>query len=108
MKVGYVSELEDNLIALQNELQKLTEVRNDVMRKVMVAEQHQMMKRKAQVQGWFSRVEAVEAEVGELQEVKSQEIEKLSWRLLFQKLQVQLQIWQRSGKKAASSHQFKR
>lgn len=78
MKVGYVSELEDNLIALQNELQKLTEVRNDVMRKVMVAEQHQMMKRKAQVQGWLSRVEAVEAEAGELQEVnKSQEIEKL-------------------------------
>ncbi|KAH9666557.1 Disease resistance protein SUMM2 [Citrus sinensis] len=86
MKVGYVSELEDNLIALQNELQKLTEVRNDVMRKVMVAEQHQMMKRKAQVQGWLSRVEAVEAEAGELQE---------------------LQIWQRSGKKAASSHQLK-
>lgn len=78
MKVGYVSELEDKLIALQNELQKLTEVRNDVMRKVMVAEQHQMMKRKAQVQGWLSRVEAVEAEAGELQEVnKSQEIEKL-------------------------------
>lgn len=44
----------------------------------MVAEQHQMMKRKAQVQGWLSRVEAVEAEAGELQEVnKSQEIEKL-------------------------------
>lgn len=47
------------------------------MRRVMIAEQHYMMKRKAQVQGWLSRVEAVEAEVGELQEVKSQEIEKL-------------------------------
>ncbi|KAK9229308.1 hypothetical protein WN944_022270 [Citrus x changshan-huyou] len=77
MKVGYVSELEDKLIALQNELQNLTEVRNDVMRRVVVAEQHYMMKRKAQVQGWLSGVEAVEAEVGELQEVKSQEIEKL-------------------------------
>ncbi|KAH9714927.1 Disease resistance protein SUMM2 [Citrus sinensis] len=62
MKVGDVSDLEDKLIALQNELQKLTEVRNDVMRRVVVAEQHYMMKRKAQVQGWLSGVEAVEAE----------------------------------------------
>ncbi|KAJ0006943.1 hypothetical protein Pint_30177 [Pistacia integerrima] len=75
-KVGYISELKDNLDALQTELQKLIEARNDVMRRVNIAEQQQM-KRTDQVQGWLSRVQDVEAGAGEVIEIRSQEIEKL-------------------------------
>ncbi|KAJ0075939.1 hypothetical protein Patl1_34594 [Pistacia atlantica] len=75
-KVAYISELKDNLDALQTELQKLIEARNDVMRRVNIAEQQQM-KRTDQVQGWLSRVQDVEAGAGEVLEIRSQEIEKL-------------------------------
>ncbi|KAJ0075058.1 hypothetical protein Patl1_34572 [Pistacia atlantica] len=75
-KTAYISELKDNLDALQTELQKLLEARNDLMRRVNIAEQKQM-KRTDQVRGWLSRVQNVEVEVGELQEIRSQEIEKL-------------------------------
>ncbi|KAJ0075057.1 hypothetical protein Patl1_34573 [Pistacia atlantica] len=75
-KVAYISDLKDNLDALQTELQKLIEARNDVMRRVNIAEQQQM-KRPDQVQGWLSRVQDVEAGAGEVLEIRSQEIEKL-------------------------------
>ncbi|KAK9229488.1 hypothetical protein WN944_022450 [Citrus x changshan-huyou] len=75
-KAAYVSRLEHNLIAIQTELQKLIEAKNDVMTRVANAEQQQL-RRLNKVQGWLSRVEAVEAEVGELTRDSSQEIEKL-------------------------------
>ncbi|XP_031282283.1 probable disease resistance protein At5g63020 [Pistacia vera] len=68
--------LEDNLAVLQTELQKLTEARDDVITRVIIAEQQQM-KRLNQVQGWLSRVQAVEFEVGEMIRDSSEEIEKL-------------------------------
>ncbi|KAL6334334.1 hypothetical protein AAG906_014735 [Vitis piasezkii] len=46
-------------------LQKLRELRNDVNRRVNVAERQQM-RRLDQVQGWLSRVEAMETEVTQL------------------------------------------
>ncbi|KAH9715185.1 putative disease resistance protein [Citrus sinensis] len=52
-KAAYLSQLENNLVAVQTELQKLIETKNDVM------------------------MRAVEAEVGELTRDTSQEIEKL-------------------------------
>ncbi|TXG69212.1 hypothetical protein EZV62_004147 [Acer yangbiense] len=75
-KVTFTSELEDNLDVLQIELQKLIERRSDVMRRVTIAEQQQTI-RTDQVQGWLTRVQAVEAEVDELLKRKSQEIKKL-------------------------------
>ncbi|XP_044485505.1 probable disease resistance protein At5g63020 isoform X1 [Mangifera indica] len=75
-KVAYISELEDNLDALQTELQKLQEARNDLLRKIELVEKNGK-KRTDQVQGWLSRVRDVEAEAGGLLEIRSQEIEKL-------------------------------
>ncbi|KAK2651497.1 hypothetical protein Ddye_011353 [Dipteronia dyeriana] len=75
-KVSFTSELEDNIDVLQIELQKLIETRSDVMRRVTIAEQQQTI-RTDQVQGWLTRVQAVEAEVDELLKLKSQEIERL-------------------------------
>ncbi|KAI9159821.1 hypothetical protein LWI28_002252 [Acer negundo] len=75
-QVTFTSELEDNLDVLQIELQKLIETRSDVMRRITIAEQQQMI-RTDQVQGWLTRVQAVEAEVDELLKLKSQEIERL-------------------------------
>ncbi|RVW30870.1 putative disease resistance protein [Vitis vinifera] len=49
----------------ENRAQKLRELRNDVKRKVDVAERQQM-KRLDQVQGWLSRVEDMETEVTQL------------------------------------------
>ncbi|KAJ0075499.1 hypothetical protein Patl1_34332 [Pistacia atlantica] len=75
-KAKYMYKLEDNLVVLQTELQKLTEARDDVMTRVIIAEQQQM-KRLNQVQGWLSRVQAVEFEVGEMIRDSSEEIDKL-------------------------------
>ncbi|XP_044485513.1 probable disease resistance protein At5g63020 [Mangifera indica] len=75
-EVRYVSELEDNLDALQTELQKLKEKRDDLLRRIELAERNGK-KRTDQVRGWLSRVRDVEAEVGGLLETRSQEIEKL-------------------------------
>ncbi|KAJ0080246.1 hypothetical protein Patl1_24047 [Pistacia atlantica] len=76
-KVAYIRELEDNVNSLQNELQALVEAKADVKRRVDFAEQRRQMQRLSQVQGWLSRVEAEETEVGELLRDSSQEIEKL-------------------------------
>ncbi|KAK9229485.1 hypothetical protein WN944_022447 [Citrus x changshan-huyou] len=73
---AYVSQLEDNLANLQTQLQKLIEAKDDVMTRVANAEQHQM-RRLNKVQGWLSRVESVEAEVGELIRHSTREIDKL-------------------------------
>ncbi|KAJ4718290.1 NBS-LRR type disease resistance protein [Melia azedarach] len=75
-RARYLRKLEDNLEKLQIELEKLIEARNDVVKRVVIAER-QGMKRTEQVQGWLSRVQQLEAEVGELQKAKSQHIENL-------------------------------
>ncbi|TXG69196.1 hypothetical protein EZV62_004131 [Acer yangbiense] len=76
-KATYISELEDNVVALQTAMQNLIEARNDVMRRVTVAEQQQMI-RLNQVQLWLSRVQQMETTVGDLIiKDSSQEIDKL-------------------------------
>ena len=69
-------QLKDNLRVLQSELEKLIEARNDVMRRVEVAERRRM-KRTDEVQGWLSRVQAVETEARKLTRDSPQEIDKL-------------------------------
>ncbi|WJZ95115.1 hypothetical protein VitviT2T_013906 [Vitis vinifera] len=64
-RANYIFKLAENRVTLRTELQKLRELKNDVNRKVDVAERQQM-KRLDQVQGWLSRVEAMETEVGQL------------------------------------------
>ncbi|KAK2651556.1 hypothetical protein Ddye_011412 [Dipteronia dyeriana] len=74
---SYISQLEENLVRLQSELQKLIHTRNDVMRRVIVHEQPLKMKRTDQVQGWLSRVQAAENQVEELLTLKDEQTQKL-------------------------------
>ncbi|KAI9161388.1 hypothetical protein LWI28_016865 [Acer negundo] len=75
-KASYIWNLEDNLDALQKALEDLTQAKEDVMTRITIAEQQQL-RRLNRVQLWLTRVQAVETQVGELQRVRSQEIEKL-------------------------------
>ncbi|KAJ4718436.1 NBS-LRR type disease resistance protein [Melia azedarach] len=75
-KAAYVTQLEDNLVHLETQLQKLIEVKEDLMTRVVNAEQ-QRMKRLNQVQGWLLRVEAAKSKVDELTRRGSLEKEKL-------------------------------
>ena len=55
------------------------------------------------MQGWLSRVQAVEIEARELMRDSSQEIETMSWGISFEELkQVKLQVGQKSGKNGTS------
>ncbi|EOY26515.1 Cc-nbs-lrr resistance protein, putative [Theobroma cacao] len=72
----YTCRLEENLADLKTALNKLMELRNDVMRKVNIAEQGNM-KRLDQVEGWLSRTEAMINEVDQLITDSPQEIKKL-------------------------------
>ncbi|TXG69272.1 hypothetical protein EZV62_004207 [Acer yangbiense] len=76
-KASYISQLEDNLVRLQSELQKLIHTRNDVMRRVIIDERSLQMKRTDQVEGWLLRVQAAENQVAELQKLKDEETQKL-------------------------------
>ncbi|TXG69292.1 hypothetical protein EZV62_004227 [Acer yangbiense] len=76
-KASYISQLQDNLLLLQSELQKLIDVRDDVMGRVNTDERSLQMKRTGQVEGWLSRVQAAENQVAELQKLKDEETQKL-------------------------------
>ncbi|KAK9229538.1 hypothetical protein WN944_022501 [Citrus x changshan-huyou] len=76
-KAAYIRNLQENVLALETELGKLIEAKNDVMARVVNAERQPMMTRLNKVQGWLSRVDAVKAEADELIRHGSQEIEKL-------------------------------
>ncbi|XP_017985283.1 PREDICTED: probable disease resistance protein At5g63020 [Theobroma cacao] len=72
----YTCKLEENLADLNTALDELKERRNDVMRKVNIAEQGNM-KQLDQVQGWLSRTEAMINDVDQLITDGPQEIKKL-------------------------------
>ena len=74
-RANYICKLAENRVTLRTELQKLRELKNDVNRKVDVAERQQM-KRLDQVQGWLSRVEAMEIEVRQLIEDGAETVEE--------------------------------
>ena len=72
---NYLCKLPENLVALGTACKRLGELRNDVMRRVDIAEREQMQ-RLDQVQGWLSRVENLETQVSGLIEDGTKEIEK--------------------------------
>ena len=73
----FVCKLEGNLEALKTVLAELTDLRNDVIRRVEIAEDRQQQKRLDQVQGWLSRAETLINGAGSLIEQSPQEIKKL-------------------------------
>ncbi|GAY60055.1 hypothetical protein CUMW_199140 [Citrus unshiu] len=75
-RTTYVCNIEDNLVALRTKMDDLIEARNDVMRRVTIAERQQMT-RLNRVQLRLTRVQGLAIEVDQLQEVKSQEVERL-------------------------------
>ncbi|RVW70812.1 putative disease resistance protein [Vitis vinifera] len=78
---NYICKLEENQLALRIALRKLIELRNDVKRKVDLAERQQM-KPLDQVQGWLSRVEALETAFSEMRGSAAMEANRLgSYRI---------------------------
>ncbi|XP_062093585.1 disease resistance protein SUMM2-like [Humulus lupulus] len=73
----YVCELEENLEALKKALDHLKNKNNDVLRRVIVAEEEPHMKRLDEAQRWISLVEAMETKVDELMLTSSEEINRL-------------------------------
>lgn len=71
------SRLEENLQALTTSLQELTSLKNDVKRRVDVAEQLPQTKVLEQVHSWILRVETVEAEVNEVVNSSIQQVDGL-------------------------------
>ncbi|GAY43270.1 hypothetical protein CUMW_073160 [Citrus unshiu] len=78
-KAAYITDLKDNVVALETELEQLIAAKNDVMTRVLNSEHQHKMKRLNQVQVWLSRVETLKTEVDELmgRDGVSQEIDKL-------------------------------
>ncbi|KAL3528803.1 hypothetical protein ACH5RR_008125 [Cinchona calisaya] len=70
-----VRKLQANLKALENALEQLRDAREDVKRRVEVAEEQQMMRRK-QVDSWLQRVDGVEMGLIEILENGNREVQK--------------------------------
>ncbi|KAG6789847.1 hypothetical protein POTOM_005977 [Populus tomentosa] len=75
-KAVYISKLEENVDGLKIAVEGLTDLKNDVTRRVKV-EEEQQLKRLDQVQRWISRAEAAKVRANELLGEGSQEIERL-------------------------------
>ncbi|CAL9010483.1 unnamed protein product [Prunus brigantina] len=74
----YVRKLQENLQALSTSLQELKALKDDVQRKVELAERQPRLKRLEQVNNWILGVEALETEINEvIISHSTQEIEKL-------------------------------
>ncbi|KAL6285847.1 hypothetical protein ACE6H2_010237 [Prunus campanulata] len=74
----YVRKLQENLQALTTSLRELKSLKDDVQRRVVLAERQPRLKRLEQVNNWILSVEALETEVNEvIVSHSTQEIEKL-------------------------------
>ncbi|KAH8519585.1 hypothetical protein H0E87_001120 [Populus deltoides] len=78
-KAVYISKLKENVDGLKIAVEGLTDLHNDVTRRVKVDEEQQL-KRLDQVQRWISRAEAAIDRANELLREDSQEIERLCLR----------------------------
>ncbi|KAL5845037.1 hypothetical protein ACOSQ4_010995 [Xanthoceras sorbifolium] len=78
-KASHIWNLEDNLDALKKSLEDLTEAREDVLRRIDIAEWQQLprQRRLNLVQLWLTRVQEVETQADQLLKLRSQELEKL-------------------------------
>ncbi|OMO54373.1 Disease resistance protein [Corchorus capsularis] len=83
-QASYTRKLEENLIAMSVELEKLKAQRDDVNRMVDLAEK-QLMKRLSQVQVWLSRVQTIVTEVEDLLKDGPQETQRLCFAGYFSK-----------------------
>ena len=71
----YIQELEKNLNSLRNEMVELKNRGEDVRRRVELAEQQQMMRRR-EVDGWLLNVEVIESEVSRVLQEGDREVQK--------------------------------
>ncbi|TQD70633.1 hypothetical protein C1H46_043834 [Malus baccata] len=79
-QIAYPCMFKSHLHDLQTALEELTDLKNDLKRRVDNAEQQQHLKRLDQVQRWITRVEAMEAQANNLvngKDIRSQKVEKL-------------------------------
>ncbi|TQD96939.1 hypothetical protein C1H46_017419 [Malus baccata] len=75
-QANYISKLGENLEALDRSLQELTALKNDLVRRVEVAELQSSMMRLDMVQLWIKKAETIETRVREVQNCADQEIQK--------------------------------
>nr|TKS08031.1 putative disease resistance protein [Populus alba] len=75
-KAVYISKIKENVNDLKIAAEELTDLHNDVTRRVKV-EEEQQLKRRDDVQRWISRAEAAKDKANELLGKGSQEIERL-------------------------------
>ncbi|KAM1077908.1 hypothetical protein ACFX15_024541 [Malus domestica] len=75
-QANYISKLGENLEALDRSLQELTALKNDLVRRVEVAELQTSMMRLHQVQLWIKKAETIETRVREVQSCADREIQK--------------------------------
>lgn len=78
-KAVYISKLKENVDGLKIAVEELTDLHNDVTRRVKVDEEQQL-KQLDQVQRWISRAKAAIDKANELLREDSQEIERLCLR----------------------------
>ncbi|TQD96941.1 hypothetical protein C1H46_017421 [Malus baccata] len=75
-QANYISKLGESLEALDRSLQELTSLKNDLVRRVEVAELQTSMMHLDQVQLWIKKAETIETRVREVQNCADQEIQK--------------------------------
>ncbi|CAN6706992.1 unnamed protein product [Malus baccata var. baccata] len=77
-QANYISKLGENLEALDQSLRELTALKNDLVRRVEVAERRTSMMRLERVQLWIKEAETIETRVREVQNCTDREIQKSS------------------------------
>ncbi|XP_048439943.1 probable disease resistance protein At5g63020 isoform X1 [Pyrus x bretschneideri] len=75
-QANYINKLGENLEALDRSLQELTALKNDLVRRVEVAELQTSMMRLDQVQLWIKKAETIETQVREVENCADREIQK--------------------------------
>ncbi|XVF74780.1 hypothetical protein PTKIN_Ptkin13bG0139200 [Pterospermum kingtungense] len=73
----FICKLEESVEALKTAVAELKDLRNDVIRRVKIAEDQQQLKRLDQVQGWLSRAETLINGADLLIDKSPQEMKKL-------------------------------
>ncbi|KAK9677305.1 hypothetical protein RND81_11G135000 [Saponaria officinalis] len=63
-----VGELENNLSSLRSATAELRDVNEDVRRRIEIAEQHQVLRTRKQVEGWLQRAQVLEREASQILE----------------------------------------
>lgn len=77
-KPSYINSLQENLAAMQRDMEELKARQTDVLRRVESEEETRSMQRTAQVMVWFKHVDNISRKVSYLLTNRTAELQKLS------------------------------